>query len=268
MSQKQYCKQRCKVEIETEPFYRDGQFYDLLHVGFLKDKDFFVEEAVRLGGPVLEVACGTGRITIPIAQKGIEIVGLDISPGMLAQAKKKSIAEKLKIEWVHADCRNFNLNRKFKFIFIPFNSMQHLHDQSSLEAFFQQVKKHLAPGGTFVIDVFNPSLSLLNRNPTERFEVMDVVDSVSGEQIYIEEMVHYNATTQINHIKWYYSVKNKKDFRVDELNLRCFFPQELDMLVQYNGFEIIQKFGDFKRGAFTNTSMKQILVLKAVNRTS
>jgi ubiquinone/menaquinone biosynthesis C-methylase UbiE len=83
-------------------FYRDGRIYDVMHEKLVADTNFFVEEAVRIGGPVLEVACGTGRITIPFAKKGIEIVGLDISEGMLNEVKKKSDQENLKIEWVRS----------------------------------------------------------------------------------------------------------------------------------------------------------------------
>jgi 2-polyprenyl-3-methyl-5-hydroxy-6-metoxy-1,4-benzoquinol methylase len=246
----------------NDPFYRDGRIYDVMHEKLVADTNFFVEEAVRIGGPVLEVACGTGRIAIPIAKKGIEIVGLDISEGMLSEAKKKSDQENLKIEWVHADCRDFNLNKKFKLIFIPFNSMQHLHDLRSIESFFSNVKKHLAIGGVFIIDVFNPSVSILARGKQDRQKVMDLTDPQTGLKATIEETINYEIATQINRVKWYYSLESEKDYKIDELNMRCFFPQELEALVKYNGFEIVSKFGNFDRDAFASESPKQILALK------
>lgn len=250
------------VQQSKDPFYRDGRIYDLMHKDLVADTNFFVEEAVRIGGPVLEVACGTGRIAIPIAQKGIEIVGLDISEGMLSEARKKAEQKSLQIEWVHADCREFDLKRKFKLIFIAFNSMQHLHDLPSLESFFDNVKKHLATDGLFIIDVFNPSIGILARGRDERQKVMDLTDPQTGLKAMIEETINYDIAAQVNRVKWFYSLENEKDYKVDELNMRCFFPQELETLVRYNGFEIVGKYGRFSREAFSNTSPKQILTLR------
>jgi SAM-dependent methyltransferase len=250
-------------EMQSEdPFYRNGQIYDLMHEKLVADVNFFLEEAVQVGGPVLEVACGTGRITIPIAKKGIEIFGLDISEGMLAEAKRKSELAKAKIAWVHADCRQFDLQKKFQLIFIPFNSMQHLHDLRSLESFFNQVKNHLTSNGVFIIDVFNPSISILARGKQDRQKVMDLVDPQTGLKATIDETINYDVANQINRVKWYYSLAEQKDYRVDELNMRCFFPQELDALVKYNGFEIINKYGNFDKEVFTSNSPKQLLKLK------
>jgi 2-polyprenyl-3-methyl-5-hydroxy-6-metoxy-1,4-benzoquinol methylase len=245
-----------------DPFYRDGRIYDVIHEKLVADTNYFVEEAARIGGPVLEVACGTGRITVPIAKKGIEIIGLDISEGMLNEAKKKSDQENLKIEWVHADCREFNLNKKFKLIFIPFNSMQYLHDLRSLESFFGNVKKHLATDGVFIIDVFNPSICILARGKHDRQKVMDLTDPQTGAKATIEETINYDVVAQVNRVKWYYSLESEKDYKVDELNMRCFFPQELEALIKYNGFEIVSKYGNFNREAFASESPKQILTLK------
>ncbi len=87
--------------------------------------------------------------------------GLDISPAMLATARKKSDALGLGINWVQADCRDFHLGQKFNLIFFPFNSIQHLLTLSELEACLACVKQHLAPTGKFIVDIFNPSLGKL-----------------------------------------------------------------------------------------------------------
>ena len=117
---------------------------------------------------MLELACGTGRLTIPIAQSDVEIVGLDLSPSMLAHARTKAAAAEVEIQFVEGDCRSFALPRKFALIFMAFNSMQHLHDQASLAGLFGSVRKHLAPEGKFIFDVFNPKIALLARSGGER----------------------------------------------------------------------------------------------------
>ena len=75
---------------EAIPLYREGRHYDLLNADVVADIPFYLEEARRAGGPVLELACGTGRLTIPIAQTGVEVVGLDQSASMLAHLRTKA----------------------------------------------------------------------------------------------------------------------------------------------------------------------------------
>jgi len=248
---------------EPIPLYRDGRHYDALNRNLqLGDGRFYKEEAQRARGPVLELACGTGRLTIPIAQSGVEIVGLDQSASMLAYARTKADASGISIAWVEADCRQFELNGKFSMIFMGFNSMQHLHDHESLAALFENVAKHLADGGRFIFDVFNPSIAILNRDYSQRYVERQYDDPEGRGIITLEQTAVYDDAAQVNRITWYFSLRGEKDFRVEELELRCFFPQELDMLVQANGFEIEEKFSDFERKPFTGGGMKQVMVVR------
>lgn len=254
---------------EPIPLYRDGRHYDELSRFLVADIPFYVEEARRSPGPVLELACGTGRLTIPIAQAGVEIVGLDLSPSMLDHARKKAREAGLEIPFVLADCREFDLGRKFELIFMAFNSMQHLHDSSSLQALFRNVKKHLADGGRFIFDVFNPSIAILNRDPGKRFREREYNDPDGRGTIVLEQTSVYDDAAQVNRIRWYFSrVQDgeqrleEKDFRVEDLHVRCFFPEELNVLVRCRGFEIEAKFGDFDRKPFASGDPKQIVVCR------
>lgn len=246
---------------EPIPLYRDGRHYDAL-IGALDlpDIPFYVDEAKRARGPVLELACGTGRITIPIAQNKLEIAGLDQSASMLAHARHKADEAGVALEWIEGDCRTFALNRKFALIFMAFNSMQHLHDQASLTSLFANVRKHLAPGGRFIFDVFNPSIAILSRVPNQRYVEREYEDPDGRGTITLEQAAAYDDVAQVNRITWYFSLPGEKDFRVEHLHVRCFFPQELDLLVRTNGFEIEQKHGNFERKPFTSGDMKQIVV--------
>ena len=248
---------------ESIPLYRDGRHYDLLVAPLeLNDLAFYLDEAKRASGPVLELACGTGRLTIPIAQSGIEVVGLDQSRSMLAHARAKAGEAGVKIAWAEADCREFNLWRKFALIFMAFNSMQHLHDAESLTALFERVRNHLAPGGKFVFDVFNPSLAILTRDPNQRHFDRKYEDAEGRGPITLEMTAVYDDAAQVNRMKWYFSRPGEKDFRVEQLDVRCFFPQELDLLVRANAFVIEQKFGNFGRKLFASGDMKQVVVAR------
>ncbi len=248
---------------EPIPLYRDGRHYDALNRSLaLADAPFYLEEAKRARGPVLELACGTGRLTIPIAQSGVAIVGLDQSVSMLSYALSKAADADVNIAWVEADCRQFELGRKFALIFMAFNSMQHLHDPMSLTALFDNVRRHLAEGGRFIFDVFNPSIALLNRDPNQRYVDRQYQDPDGHGTITIEQTAVYDDAAQVNRITWYFSLPGEKDFRVEQLPMRCFFSQELDLLVRANGFEIAEKFGNFERKPFASGDMKQVVVCR------
>ena len=250
---------------EPIPLYRDGPHYDAMHrVLPFDDTSFYVEEAKRACGPVLELACGTGRLTIPIAQSGVEIAGLDLSPSMLSHARKKADAARLEIQWIEADCRTFSLNCRFGLIFMPFHSMQHLHEYASVSALFANVRKHLAEAGRFVFDVFNPSISILSRDPNQRNVDRRFEDPEGRGTVTLETTAIYDDRAQVNHIKMYFSLPDAEDYRVEPLSLRCFFPQELDLVVRTNGFEIEEKYGNFERKLFASGDPKQVVVCRPV----
>ena len=253
---------------ESIPLYRDGRHYDALNSFLVADIPFYVEEAQRAGGLVLELACGTGRLTIPIAQSGVEIVGLDLSASMLTHARTKAKAAGLEIEFVEGDCRSFDLRRKFGLVFMAFNSMQHLHDYASLAALFANVRKHLAEGGRFVFDVFNPKLEILARAAGERRLEREYQDPDGKGTMAFEHSGAYDDAAQVSHIQCYFVRRGANgeevEVREEQLHLRSFFPRELDLLVRSLGFEIAQKFGDFERKAFGSGDPKQVVVCRPV----
>jgi SAM-dependent methyltransferase len=240
--------------------YCDGRHYDLQHKEHTQDIPFWIKQTRKYGGLVLELACGTGRITIPIFKEGVKITGLDASESMLKEARKKSEQEKLGIEWIYADCRNFKLNEKFALIFFPFNSMSHLHDLEDIESCFSCVKEHLKPKGRFVIDTFDPRLDILLREPTKRYPVSTYPNPDGKGMIEITEKNVYDDATQVNRIKWYYKIETQEEEIEEELNLRIFYPQEIDALLKYNGFTIEEKFGDYDMAPFQSGSPKQIII--------
>ena len=267
---------------QSIPLYRDGRHYDALNNNLVADIPFYIEEARKAAGfenlhppakspgkvghPVLELACGTGRLSIRIAQSGVEIVGLDISPSMLEHARAKAKTAGVDMEFVEGDCRAFELGRKFALIFMAFNSMQHLDDYDSLAGLFSSVRRHLTPGGRFIFDVFNPRMEFLARSPEKRWPEREYADPEGNGTIVLEHSMRYDDATQVTHVTWYFSRRGalefEQDFRVEQLSMRCFFPQELDLLVRHHGFEVAQKFGDFERQPFASGKPKQIVVCR------
>jgi len=245
--------------IDFNDLYWDGQHYDLQNRDYVNDIPFYLRKARQYSEPVLELACGTGRITIPIAEQGIDITGLDISEPMISYAKKKAKEKNVTVGWVKADCRNFKLDRKFNLIFFPFNSIAHLHDLESIKSCFYCVKMHLKDEGRFIIDIFNPRLDILIRDSSMRYPVAEYPDPNGKGTVVITENNLYDTSTQINRIKWYYKIGSEPEV-MKELNMRIFYPQEIDVLLHYNGFKIEDKFGDYDETPFTSTSPKQVIV--------
>jgi 2-polyprenyl-3-methyl-5-hydroxy-6-metoxy-1,4-benzoquinol methylase len=239
--------------------YDDVDLYEREFGDRTFDVDFWVRKALRAGGPVLEVACGTGRLTLPIARAGIAITGLDVSAPMLERARDKSRREGLAIEWVHADCRDFALPGQFRLIFIAAGALQHLHDTASVLAFFRCVQAHLAPGGEFVLDVFNPSVAKLARGP----EVSYLFREFDG--LSVTASSSYDAATQVQRFELTYTDATGRLVHTKRVGMRCFFPQELDLLCAHGGWDVVEKFGDHDENPFTAGSPRQIVVCRPLS---
>lgn len=237
--------------------YRDGKIYDAMNDSLVEDTHFYLKEFHNVTGSILELACETGRITCALASQGNDISGLDLSESMLIQAKQKSKDLGLKIEFHSGDMTRFDLKKKFDIIFVAYNSVHHILRNEDLKNFLRCVKDHLNPKGRFLFDIFNPSLPFLVR-PKERIKMDEFIDPHDGQQVIVTEDNIYDPATQINHVTYYYSKKDQPDYHSHPLDMRCYFPQEMDALLNYNGFEIRNNYGGFDKSPFTGESVKQI----------
>lgn len=244
-----------------DDLYLAAELYDAVHLGPWKGElEFYQRLAARTGQRALELACGTGRLSVPLAAGGVALTGLDLSAAMLERARHKATEAGVNVNFVLADMRQFNLGQPFDLIFIPINSLCHLHTRAEVENCLRCVRQHLAPGGRFVVDVFNPALAILSRDPTRWYEVGEYVDA-QGQPLKLVEQNRYDSATQINTIKWRFEFS---DGRAKELQLtiKQYFPQELDALLAYNGFEIEHKYGKYGEKEFHADSTQQIVVAK------
>lgn len=237
-------------------FY-DGNDYDLRHKDYNTDIPFWLQMSKMYGSPILELACGTGRITVPLCNEGHKITGIDISKSMINQAKSK-IENEDRAEFLIGDVRDFNLEQMFGLIIFPFNSMSHLISTDDIERTFDCVKKHLLPEGKFIIDLFNPNLNLLNRPTDQHFPHVQYYNS-AGELIEVTEKNAYDSASQVNKLKFYYT-KDGELLKVESIDMRMYFPQELEAILKYNGFKVDYKYGNYQLGRFTSHSDKQLIV--------
>jgi SAM-dependent methyltransferase len=239
--------------------YYDGRHYDARYADYKPDLAFWRKQARSYGSPILELACGTGRVTIPLALDGHSLTGLDLSAGMLEQARRKAGAAGVEITWARGDCRDFDLGEKFAMIFLPFNSVAHLHTLEDIERCLACIRRHLAPGGRFIFDIFNPSLRVLMRDPTKRYPDATYTDPDGRGTIEVTENNVYDSKLQINTVNLYFKMPDGGEVR-GELAMRIWYPREMDAVLKYNSLAIEHNFGDFNETLFEADSPRQVFV--------
>ena len=135
----------------ADPFAQVARFYDLDLEGFDDDVALYLELAA---GGVLELGCGTGRVAVPLAEAGLRVTGVDVSPAMLARARER--AEGLPLRFVEGDMRTLDLGERFGAVLLPLGGLQHMATTAEVAAALATVARHLAPDGQAVVDIEAP----------------------------------------------------------------------------------------------------------------
>ena len=221
------------------------------------DIKFFVEYAKELGGEVLELGCGTGRVLIPTAEAGIKITGFDLSDFMLNKCREKveilSTAVKNRITLTQGNMSNFNLGRKFKLITTPFRPFQHLTTVEEQISCLKCVKEHLEPEGRFILDVFNPSLPYLTDE--SRLKEFDVGEEPTilpdGTQISrtarIRKFDYFNQVNDSELIYYITHPDGTTERQVHRFYMRYLFRFEAEHLLARCNFEIEHLYGNYDK---------------------
>jgi SAM-dependent methyltransferase len=250
------------MQNSIDQIYQNGRHYDLLMPSGSEPPHFWLTQAERYGGPMLELACGTGRVALAVAEQGLAVTGIDYAPSMLAEAQRKAALGNIPIKLLAGDMRNFELGKRFALIILPNNTLCHLHTLADFKACMACVRRHLLPAGRFIVEVFVPNLDLLLQEPEERVPFSEYDDPDGGGKIVVTASARYDAAAQIRYNTTYYKFPNRADEVSGELTMRMFFPQELDALFHYNGLRIEHKYGGQDESPFTADSHMQIFVLQ------
>ena len=241
-----------------------GLLYD--HVPLYRgraDVPFYVEAAKAARGPVLELGCGTGRILLPIARAGVSIVGLDSSRQMLercrANLKAESAAVQGRVALYHGDLHDFELGAAFALIIAPFRVVQHLTTVDEQLRFLGNVSRHLAPGGCFIFDVFNP-----------RFAVLVGADGIEREDTPATPLPDgrtFRRAYRIARVRWVDQVSESELIYyvdgtryVQAFEMRWYLPAELQHLLARAGLRVRETYGDFARGPLVDGAPEQVVV--------
>lgn len=238
--------------------YDRPDLYDLMSPPDPEMEAFYVSEALQRGGRVLELACGTGRFTIPLARAGLEVVAGDLSEQMLASARVAAAKAGVAIDFRMLDMRDFDLGMRFDTVVVAANSVLHLHRIEEFRNFVASVERHLKPDGRLVFDAFVPSLQMLMRMPHVRHPVSTFGTDPDAPSV--EETIDYDPIAQVSRVEWIWSRPGAPDFWRHRLDMRQIFPQEMPVLVASGGLRLVQRFGGFDRSPLTSESRRQICI--------
>lgn len=234
-----------------------AEFYD--HVVPYRDRadiDFYIEEAERSAGPVLELGCGTGRVLLPIARTGIEIVGVDLSGNMLEVCKQRLQLEpedvQARAELIRGDMSTIELEKNFRLVTIPFRAYQHLLTVEAQIRTIENVHRLLWPDGHLVLDVFNPSIHALTaENVGEEFGEEPEFELPDGRRVLRRHrIVERDHIDQISSVELIYLVIHPDGHRerlIHAFKMRHLFRFEMEHLLARCGFEVMSVFSDFDR---------------------
>lgn len=251
---------------QPDDLFFDGDIHDS-QFAYLFERDdipFWITLAHEYGPRVLELACGSGRITIPIALSGLAIDGLDFSQSMLQLARERATANGATISFHHGDIRQLAFDASYDFIFLPTGTFMHLLTRSDVEAFLSGVRRALTPSGVLVLDVHNPTTTWLKvlplpSTPKER----SFQHRRTHEHISVITTDEYHADRQIIRQRHHYSFADGA-VRESTVVLKVYFPLELQWLLHYNGFRIEQMYGSYGRERFSAQSARQIILARPI----
>jgi SAM-dependent methyltransferase len=198
-------------------------------------------------GPALELGIGTGRIALPLAERGIRVCGIDLSEAMVAKLREKPGGDG--IEVAIGDFATTKVDGSFSLAYVVFNTIGNLTTQDAQVACFENVASHLEPGGCFVVELGVPGLRTLP--PGERFQVFDF----GPEHIGIDE---YDAETQglISH----HLSPDGDRWRLVSMPFRYTWPAELDLMARLAGLRLRERWSGWSREPFTHESTKHVSV--------
>jgi SAM-dependent methyltransferase len=239
---------------------------------------FYSALAWEAGGPVLEIACGTGRVAIPIARQGFAVTGLDVVPAMLDRARFKAEAAGLSVRWVEDDARRFDLDsERFRLIFLTGNAFQAFLTNADQEALLGRVRAHLHDEGLFAFETRNPRWRTSegrDEDPDGLFvyletraeeEALPPHTDAHGREVRESRSRTYDHVAQVLHWtsyqRWHEGGAQERT-KTTRIALRYTFPQELAALLHHNGFTIARRYGAWDGEPLTAASPSIIVVCR------
>ena len=247
-----------------------AEYYDHSPILVQRTQDiaFYSNTVKRYGDPVLELGCGTGRITMAIAEAGHHVVGLDVSKKMLERAaeKRSRLARQAQelVQLVQGDMSGFDLSQRFRSVIIPFRPFQHLLETEQQIRCLDCVRRHLAPRGRLVLDFFQTDADRMHDPKFLEESALAEYDMPGGRHVALSERVAaFHRALQRNDVEMIFRVTHadgKQERLVMAWTLRYFFRFEVEHLLARCGFRIEALYGNFDSSPLQDASPEMIFV--------
>lgn len=199
-------------------------------------------------GAALEFGVGTGRVAIALAERGVAVRGIDISPAMLAELRGKPGAER--VATTEGNFATTRVRGRFRVVYLVYSTLSNLTSQDEQVACFQNAAGHLEPGGWFVIELFVPRLRALSSG--ERIHVFDVGPTHLG----FDEYTSFIDQTLRSHHYWI----SGERARIFSARFRWVWPSELDLMARLAGMKLEERWAGWSREPFTDESQSHVSV--------
>jgi ubiquinone/menaquinone biosynthesis C-methylase UbiE len=258
--------------IKKDYFYEDyrlPEFYDCVYGEIKHDIPFWVD-SVGTSTDILELACGTGRITLELAKnKNLRIDALDFSKEMLDRLRNKSMAFN-NINIIEGDMRYFTTDKLYDKVFITSNSLNHIETRDDIDKVFKGIRRHLKTDGFLIFDILNPLFKYLTRDLNGKYEEQIFkFDKDRYFKMWENNIYHYDS--QINTVTYFYQFCNSEGKSINnhiyeqKIKVRLFYPQEMDYIIEKNGFQIMEKYDWYNKKTFEGKTGEQIYLLRKID---
>lgn len=243
-------------------YYNDfADLYDEVSMGLVGELDFYLKEAKKAKGKVLEAACGTGRILLPLLEAGVDVEGFDISKQMLEVLKKKAKSKKLKPNIWSADMRSFKSKNKYDLIIIPYRAFNHIEKSEDQIKTLKNFKKHLKKGGKLILNFFYPDfnyISRMNGKISKKRKMM-----IKGKQYSVSEITRYSPINQLIRVEWIFEDEKGKKKKLLKIHLCYIYKKEFELLLELAGFKKWTVYGGFKKEKLKNEKQEMVWIIEA-----
>jgi SAM-dependent methyltransferase len=238
-----------KIDIRDEA----AKYYDM-DTGKPDDIPFYRARIPSPTSSLLELGCGTGRVTLPLAADCGYIRGLDLSPAMISICRAKLLQAGLppsRVQVMQGDITDFDLGRTFDLIIAPYRVLQNLETDGEVHGLFRCIRTHLAPGGTGILNVFKPLYApdeLVKRWETKAEELSWEVPVEGGRLACYERKTGIDAEKLVLYpelIYRRYAGERLLDESVLKIAMRCYYPDEFEKLVVQHGFRVLKRWGGY-----------------------
>jgi SAM-dependent methyltransferase len=247
--------------------FDDGDLYDLLFGDFDYGLDFYLSLARDAPGPVLDLACGTGRVLLPCLRLGLDVEGVDRFEPMLDRLRRKAAAEGFVPALHRADMSDFRVDRTFALVVIAFNAFVHNLTADAQLACLRTCREHLGPGGLLAFDTFFPGREIVAAPAGTRVLEGEVTDPSTGLPVRLYDTRFFDPVEQLqrSEIELEFVAAGGDVTRVErsETVTRYVYKHEMDLLLRLSGFASWEMLGGFDRRPLRHETDAMVVVATA-----